>query len=151
MRLAEHVVADYQTTGLSLKAHPMRFLRPAFARENVLSCAEATLSADGAAVRLAGVVLVRQRPGSASGVVFATVEDETGIANIVIWPAQIERYRRAVVGAALLVVEGRVQRSPEGVVHVVAERLEDRSAALRRLDRPAAMARSPLPRSRDFH
>ncbi|MBN9508149.1 MAG: error-prone DNA polymerase, partial [Alphaproteobacteria bacterium] len=72
-------------------------------------------------------------------------------ANIVIWPAQIERYRRAVVGAALLVVEGRVQRSPEGVVHVVAERLEDRSAALRRLDRPAVMARSPLPRSRDFH
>jgi error-prone DNA polymerase len=149
MRLAEHVVADYQSTGMSLKAHPLRFLRSALAREGMMSCAEATLCADGARVRLAGIVLVRQRPGSAAGVVFATIEDETGIANIVIWPAQIERYRRAVVAAALLVVEGRVQRSPEGVVHVVAERLEDRSAALRRLDH--APARRPLPRSRDFH
>ena len=84
---AEHVVADYQSTGLSLKAHPLRFLRDALAREGVRSCAEATGQRDGAHVAVAGVVLVRQRPGSAAGVVFATIEDETGIANIVIWPA----------------------------------------------------------------
>jgi error-prone DNA polymerase len=98
--------------------------------------------------------------------VFATIEDETGIANIVIWPAIIERDRRAVVGAALLLVVGRVQRSEEGIVHVVAERLEDRSAALRALDaagmtaplaradevaRPQSGRDPKLPRSRDFH
>ena len=82
---------------------------------------------------------------------FATIEDETGIANVVVWPAIIERYRRALIGSSLMLVTGRIQRSEEGVVHVVADRLDDRSAALRRLDRPAAMARSPLPRSRDFH
>jgi error-prone DNA polymerase len=159
MRLPEHVVADYQATGLSLKAHPLRFLRDALAREGVRSCAEATGQRDGTRATVAGVVLVRQRPGSAAGVVFATIEDETGIANIVIWPATIEAYRRAVVGAALLLVAGRVQRSEEGIVHIVAERLEDRSAALRRLDeagmraplaRADEVARPQLPRSRDF-
>jgi error-prone DNA polymerase len=146
VRLSEHVVADYQTTGLSLKAHPLRFLRAALVREGVASCAEATGRRDGAAVRVAGVVLVRQRPGSAAGVVFATIEDETGTANVVIWPAVIERHRREVVGASLLLVEGRVQRSEEGVVHVVADRLADRSAALHQLD----AADPHLPRSRDF-
>ena len=157
MRLPEHVVADYQSTGLSLKAHPLRFLRDALAREGAQSCAEATGQRDGARATVAGVVLVRQRPGSAAGVVFATIEDETGIANIVIWPATIEKYRRVVVGAALLLVAGRVQRSEEGVVHIVAERLEDRSAALRRLDeagmapplaRADEVARPQMPRNR---
>jgi error-prone DNA polymerase len=170
MQLPEHVVADYQSTGLSLRAHPMRFLRDAYAREGVQSCAEATGQRDGARTTVAGIVLIRQRPGSASGVVFATIEDETGIANIVIWPTTIEKYRRVVVGAALLLVAGRVQRA-EGVVHIIAERLEDRSAALRRLD-AAGMEPSlahadevtclpcnravpgdgkvPTPRSRDF-
>ena len=159
MALAEHVVADYQTTGLSLKAHPLRFLRTALARERILTCAEATQRRDGARVAVAGVVLVRQRPGSASGVVFATIEDETGIANVVVWPAISERDRSALLGASLLLVHGHVQRSPEGIVHVVADRLEDRSAALRRLDteglapplaRADEVARPQLPRSRDF-
>ena len=176
MRLTEHVVADYQTSGLSLKAHPLRFLRPALIRESVQSCAEATVQADGARVRVAGVVLVRQRPGSASGVVFATIEDETGIANVVIWPSLIEHDRRALIGSTLLLVDGRIQHSPEGVVHVVAERLTDRSASLSRLEEtgeaalpiaparadefPATQAGRPaghprqtrtIPRSRDFH
>ncbi len=165
MALAEHVVADYQTAGLSLKAHPLRFLRAALAAEGILSCAEATQRRDGARVSVAGVVLVRQRPGSAAGVVFATIEDETAIANVVVWPAIIERDRRALLGSALLLVHGTVQRSPEGIVHIVAERLEDRSAALRRLDeagmappparadeivRPQMPRNRPLPRSRDF-
>jgi error-prone DNA polymerase len=160
MPLAEHVVADYQFTGLSLKAHPLRFLRTKLAREGVRSCADATGAADGSKVKVAGVVLVRQRPGSADGVVFATIEDETGVANIVVWPSLIERFRRAIVGAALLLVSGVVQRSPEGVVHVVAEALEDRSSALRLLDGsdplqvPLARADEMPPalrRSRDFH
>jgi error-prone DNA polymerase len=159
MRLGEHVAADYQSTGLSLKAHPMRLLRAVLAGEAVRSCAEATSARDGARLQVAGLVLVRQRPGSASGVVFATIEDETGIANIVIWPAVIEQYRRAVVGAALLLVAGRVQRAEEGIVHVIAERLEDRSALLRRLDaapilpplaRADEVVRPQMPRSRDF-
>ena len=144
MQLGEHVAADYQTAGLSLKAHPLRFLRDNFAAEGILSCAEATTARHGARVRLAGVVLVRQRPGTA-GVVFATLEDETGIANIVIWPAVMERFRRAVLASALLLVDGHVQRSPEGVVHIIAETLHDRSAALGKLDSPVA-----LPRSHDF-
>jgi error-prone DNA polymerase len=145
MPLSEHVVADYQTTGLSLKAHPLRFLRADFAREGVLSCADATMRPEGAKVRVAGVVLVRQRPGSAGGVVFATIEDETGIANVVIWPAVIERYRRALIGSSLLLVAGRIQRSEEGVVHVIADRLDDRTAALALLEEDAT-----VPRSRDF-
>jgi error-prone DNA polymerase len=159
MRLPEHVAADYETTGLSLKAHPMRFLRTLLAREGVQSCAEATGRPDGARVQVAGIVLVRQRPGSASGVVFATIEDETGIANVVIWPSIIEQFRSVVVGAALLLVTGKTQRSEEGIVHVIAERLQDRSAELRRLDeagmvpplaRADEVARPQLPRSRDF-
>ena len=86
--LAEHVVADYQTTGLSLKAHPLRFLRDApGARGRAELCRGRRQRATARACRVAGVVLVRQRPGSAAGVVFATIEDETGIANIVVWPA----------------------------------------------------------------
>ncbi len=169
MAAGEHVAADYQTTGLSLRAHPMRFLRASFAAAGVASCAEATTRRDGAKVRLAGVVLVRQRPGSAAGVVFATIEDETGIANIVIWPAVLERFRRAVLGASVLEVAGRIQRSEEGVVHVVADTLADRSGWLSMLEgegtvpvplaRADEAARTPpeearpvgLPRSRDFH
>ena len=84
------------------------------------------------AVAVAGVVTVRQRPGSAGGVVFATIEDETGIANIVVWPSLQDRHRREMLGASLLLVQGRVQRA-EGVVHVVADALVDRTKELRRL------------------
>jgi error-prone DNA polymerase len=173
MRLPEQVVADYQTTGLSLKAHPLRFLRPTLTSEGVRSCAEATVQPDGARLRVAGVVLVRQRPGNASGVVFVTIEDETGIANVVVWPSLTERNRQALMGSTLLLVDGRIQRSPEGVVHVVADRLADRSASLHTLEDdatapptpvradelPGPRARGPIghfnqprtiPRSRDF-
>ncbi len=150
MGLSEHVAADYQTTGLSLKAHPLRFLRQALAREGIVTAAEAAEARDGAKLRTAGIVLVRQRPGSAGGVVFATIEDETGIANIVVWPAIIEQFRRALIASSLLEVEGRIQRSREGIVHLVADRLTDRSALLALLD-AAGEAGPHLPRSRDFH
>ena len=178
MPLPEHVAIDYQTLHLSLKGHPMGFLRAFYATRGVVPCAETRMIADGRRIKIAGVVLVRQKPGSAKGVVFATLEDETGIANIVVWPAMTERFRKEVLGARLLYVEGRAQRSAEGIVHIVAERLVDRSVDLLRLTRenldpplaradevkrpvrdggaPSRGIRHPrnvriLPKSRDFH
>ena len=127
MPLPEQVVADYQTIRLSLKGHPMQFLRSMFAHERVIPCRDVCHRNDRLSVRCAGVVLVRQRPGSAKGVVFMTLEDETGIANIVVWPKVMERFRKEVMGARLILVEGYIQSSPEEVTHLVARRLFDRS------------------------
>ena len=126
MPLSEHVVNDYRTLRLSLKAHPMSFLRARFTAARIVSCAHLKECRDGARVSVGGVVLVRQRPGSAQGVVFMTLEDETGVANSVIWPKVMERERKIVMSARLIVVHGRVQRH-EDIIHVVAGRLEDRS------------------------
>jgi error-prone DNA polymerase len=126
MPLSEQVVNDYRTLRLSLKAHPMSFLRARAAQARILSCADLKRRHDGDWVKVAGVVLVRQRPGSAQGVVFMTIEDETGVANSVIWPNVLERERKVVMGGRLIVVHGRVQRH-EDIIHVVASRLEDRS------------------------
>ena len=145
----EQVVADYQTIRLSLKGHPMEFLREMFTKERVVACHTINRSNDRRRVRCAGVVLVRQRPGSAKGVVFMTLEDETGIANIVVWPKVMETFRKEVMGARLVLVEGRIQSSPEKVVHLVAERLVDRSADLALLadDRlgSSAIPQGPMP------
>ena len=172
MPLSEHVLADYQTIRLSLKGYPMQFVRGVFDEENVKTCAAIEAAPDGTAARCAGVVLVRQMPGDA-GVVFITLSDETGITNVVVWPRVFERFRREVMGARLLLVEGKVQ-SADNVVHLVAERIIDRSAELERLaedeirpfqgrredlayQRPDFRApRHPrnvrvLPKSRDFH
>ncbi len=132
MPLSEHVVNDYRTLRLSLKAHPMSFLRARVAAARIASCADLRALRDGAQVSVAGVVLVRQRPGSAQGVVFMTIEDETGVANSVIWPKVLERERKIVMGARLVVVHGRIQRH-EDIIHVVAAKLEDRSDWLRLL------------------
>jgi error-prone DNA polymerase len=137
MSLAEHVVNDYRTLRLSLKAHPMSFLRADATAARILPCIALKETRNGARVSVGGVILVRQRPGSASGVVFMTIEDETGIANAVIWPKVLERQRKVVMGARLIVVHGRVQRH-EDIIHVVAERLEDRSHWLSRLDDDSA-------------
>ena len=137
MALSEHVVADYQTTRLSLKAHPMSFLRAGFAARRVTCCRDLATLADGAKVVVAGVVLVRQRPGT--GVVcFITLEDETGVANLVVLPGEFERFRKEIMSARLLEAHGRIQRAPEApeVVHVRVERLVDRSSALRTLSEP---------------
>lgn len=127
MPRAEQVVADYQTIRLSLKGHPMEFLREAFTRERIVACREISHENERRRVRCAGVVLVRQRPGSASGVVFMTLEDETGIANVVVWPKIMEQYRKEVMGARLILVEGYIQSSPEKVTHLIAQRMIDRS------------------------
>jgi len=156
MRLGEHVASDYAFLELSLKAHPMALLRAEFQRQGVIRTAELAAVAPGERVTVAGLVLVRQRPGSANGVIFATLEDETGIANLVIWTHVFERFRAALMGATLLACTGQVQR--EGIViHVVAERLVDLSPRLGRLtepgidSRPAAAAAPLSIRSRDFH
>ncbi len=132
MPLSEHVVNDYQTLRLSLKAHPLSFLRADLAAEKIVPCAGLRSMKDGAFVRVAGVILVRQRPGSAKGVVFMTIEDETGVANTVVWPNALEKFRKVVMAARLIVVTGRIQRH-EDIIHVVSQRLEDRSDWLARL------------------
>jgi error-prone DNA polymerase len=129
MPLSEHVVNDYQTLRLSLKAHPMHFLRERLRAERVATCQDLRSLRDGQFVKIAGVILVRQRPGSAKGVVFMTLEDETGVANAVVWPNMLERHRKAVMQARLMLVSGRIQRH-ESIIHVVATGLEDRSAWL---------------------
>ena len=133
---SEQVLQDYQTTRLSLKAHPVTFLRQTYSRMNVLSTREACDLPNGARVQTAGVVLVRQRPGSASGVCFITIEDETGIANLVVWPNVFERFRPIVMGARILLVKGRVQTA-DNVTHIVANQLIDRTGDLARLSEDA--------------
>jgi error-prone DNA polymerase len=145
MPLPEQVVADYQTVRLSLKGHPMEFLRERFTRERIVPCKDIHHRNDRRAVRCAGVVLVRQRPGSANGVVFMTLEDETGIANIVVWPKVMEKYRKEVMGSRLLLVEGYIQSSPEQVTHLVAQRLTDRSHDLVGLANDALAKKPALP------
>jgi error-prone DNA polymerase len=145
MPLPEQVVADYQTIRLSLKGHPMEFLRPMFAGEGVVACEAVCHRNENRRVRCAGVVLVRQRPGSAKGVVFMTLEDETGIANIVVWPKVMEQFRKEVMGARLILVEGYIQSSPEHVTHLVAQRLFDRSHDLVGLANDAFSRKRLLP------
>ena len=145
MPLPEQVVADYQTIRLSLKGHPMEFLRPMFTQESVVACEAVCHASDKKRVRCAGVVLVRQRPGSAKGVVFMTLEDETGIANIVVWPKVMERFRKEVMGARLILVEGYIQSSPEEVTHLVAQRLYDRSHDLVGLANDALSRKHAVP------
>ena len=123
----------------------MEFLRPMFTKEGVIACASVCHEHDTQYVRCAGVVLVRQRPGSAKGVVFMTLEDETGIANIVVWPKVMEKYRKEVMGARLILVDGYIQSSPEEVTHLVAQRLTDRSQDLTGLANDALARKHALP------
>jgi error-prone DNA polymerase len=177
MALSEHVVNDYQTTRLSLKAHPMHFLRDHYAAQKFVTANQLKAIHDGKRLSIAGLVLIRQRPGSAKGVVFITIEDEAGVANLVIWPDVFGKQRKIVMGARLIAVHGIIQRDPDSeVIHVVARRLEDHTHMLRHLsediiaaplsrgDAPAAqgpIGRPPpgrhprdvevIPKSRDFH
>ena len=179
MPLSEEVSADYQLTRLSLKGHPMQFLRPMFDAEDVLTCEGVSRAKNGSYATVAGVVLVRQRPGTGNAI-FITLEDETGITNVLLWARVFEAQRMQVMGSRLMTVEGEVQRSEEGVVHLIGARVIDRTHELGRLSedratRPA-MARADigmtpdpryekarptggrhprnvriLPKSRDFH
>jgi error-prone DNA polymerase len=172
MKMSEHVVADYESTRLSLKGHPMQFLRDIFNAENIVTCKQANNFGNNRRVKIAGVITVRQRPGNGN-VVFMTIEDETGIANVVVWQNLSEKYRKEVMGSRLILIEGIVQRA-DNVVHIIARKLFDRTGELYRLSEQRAtlpvshsdeiihpvseQARGShprnvriLPKSRDFH
>ncbi len=159
----EEVLGDYASLRLSLKDHPLALLRAELTAEGIVPARDLAVLPPNGRATVAGLVLVRQRPGTASGVIFMTLEDETGVANLVVWPQIFERFRRPALRAVLMVARGRLQREGE-VIHLVADRLADRSDRLRALaagvPRVAARAgdgqaafsrRAALPRSRDFH
>jgi error-prone DNA polymerase len=132
MIAGRNVVEDYATIGLTLRQHPVAFLRGDLARERIIPCRDLLAARDGQRLTVAGLVLVRQRPGTATGVVFITIEDETGIANLVVWSSLFERQRRVVLSASMLACHGHVQREGD-VIHVVTERLDDLSGLLKSL------------------
>ncbi|QNA85426.1 DNA polymerase III subunit alpha [Sphingomonas sp. So64.6b] len=123
------VVEDYRASGLSLRAHPLAFLRDELKARKMITCEELQTVKDGRWIDLAGIVLVRQKPGSAKGVMFITLEDETNVANLVVWTNVFEKNRRTVLGASMMGVRGQVQREGE-VIHVIAQRLDDLSSLL---------------------
>jgi error-prone DNA polymerase len=143
MSLGEHVVEDYRHLSLSLKAHPVSFLRPHLKTEKIVRTQDLALMASGQRVRTAGLVLIRQRPGTASGVIFLTIEDETGIANAIVWPKIFENYRPIVIAARFVAITGRLQ-SESGVIHVVVERLDDLTPLLGILSRPDNSFTQPI-------
>jgi error-prone DNA polymerase len=141
---AEEIAADYASLGLTLGRHPLALLRTHLKRLKIVNAEEISLLPHGSQVRAAGLVTCRQRPGTATGVVFVTLEDETGCVNVIVWSSLFERYRRELLGARLLGVAGRIESS-DGVVHLIARRFADHSAWLGRLLGPLAV------RSHDFH
>ncbi|MEP6968224.1 MAG: OB-fold nucleic acid binding domain-containing protein, partial [Pseudomonadota bacterium] len=155
MALPAHVAEDYRTTSLSLKAHPCAFFRDLLAGLGVATAAGLKDMKDGRRVAVGGLVLIRQRPGTAKGVVFVTLEDETGSANAVVWGDVFTANRRVVMSSAFLIVHGRLQRAGE-VIHVVAERFTDLTGRLAQLKEAVVAPSGPSPsprlgRSRDFH
>ena len=147
MTLSEHVLQDYGTTSLSLKAHPVSFVREKLMMLQVTACSELVNKPDGAMVKVAGLILVRQRPGTASGIVFITIEDETGTANLVVFQKKFEKYRKDILQARLLMVEGKVQKEGE-VIHVVAGRCANISGLLQQLTTKKNETQSVLTLSR---
>jgi error-prone DNA polymerase len=132
MPLGAHVVEDYRRLSLSLKAHPVAFMRSRLAARGILRSDALEATPGGQRVTVAGLVLVRQRPGTAKGVIFMTIEDEAGVANIIVWPKVFERMRALVIGARFVAASGRLQNE-RGVIHLVAEKFEDWTPALGQL------------------
>ncbi len=130
MTTGREVVEDYSTVGLTLRPHPVTFLRQELTTKRIRPCRDVASARDGDRIEVAGLVLVRQRPGSAKGVMFITIEDKSDIANLVIWPKLFDRQRKTILSASMLGVWGKVQREGE-VIHLVAHRLTDLSARLR--------------------
>jgi len=142
--IGEEVSDDYRSLALTLRTHPLALLRPRLAPMRVVRAKDLPAAPDGARLTVGGLVLIRQRPGTASGVIFVTLEDESGVVNLVVWPSVFERFRRVVLGAQMMLAEGRLQR--EGlVIHVVADRLADRTDMLRDLAQGAAGSPVALP------
>lgn len=132
----EQVIEDYRYLSLSLKGHPVSFLRDEFRKAGVVRSVDLLTVPNGRRVTIAGLVLVRQRPGSAKGVIFMTLEDETGVANAIVWQRVFEKYRPIVMGARLVKIHGRLQ-SQSGVIHTVVDHIEDMTPALGILQKEA--------------
>jgi error-prone DNA polymerase len=132
MSLSEHVVHDYAATSLSIKAHPVSFVREKLHQLHILSAKELSAMSDGDQVKVAGLVLVRQRPGTAKGVCFITIEDETGCANLVVYENLFQKFRKQILQSRLLMVQGKLQREGE-VIHVIVKDCYDLSKLLRHL------------------
>jgi error-prone DNA polymerase len=139
LQMSEHVVYDYASTSLSLKAHPISFVRNELTQLHTITTASLKDLKDGDWVKVAGLVLVRQRPGTASGICFITLEDETGIANLVVFKKLFDQYRKQIIQSRLLMVEGKVQIEGE-VIHVIAQRCHDVTGLLRLLTPSATEA-----------
>ena len=150
MRRGREVVEDYARTGLSLRDHPVAFLRQDLRNRGVIPCAEAMSARNGQWLETAGIVLVRQRPGSAKGVMFLTLEDETGIANLVVWTKVFEAHRRIVLSAPMIAVKARVQREGE-VVHLVVHKITDLSRELASVGMRKGSFPLPHGRGDEFH
>ncbi|OHV76830.1 hypothetical protein LCM4573_08450 [Rhizobium sp. LCM 4573] len=151
MTEGHNVVEDYSHTGLTPREHPIAFLRRDLQKRNIVTCEDAMAASDGRWLMTASLVLVRQNPGSAKGVMFITVEDETGPANVVVWPSLFEKRRRVVLGASMMAINVRIQREGE-VVHLVAQQLFDLSEDLSRLaDRDAGFKLQPGRGDEFFH
>jgi error-prone DNA polymerase len=132
MELSEHVVHDYAATSLSLKAHPVSFIREQLDQLHILSASSLEKAKDGDLVKVAGLILVRQRPGTANGICFVTIEDETGTSNLVVFQKLFDKYRKEVIQSKLLMVEGKLQREGE-VIHVIVRRCYNFSKLLNKL------------------
>jgi error-prone DNA polymerase len=163
MTKSEEVAADYNHLALSLKAHPLSFLRTSLAADGFIPSRQLSTLQDGRYAAVAGIVLVRQQPDTASGVIFLTLEDETGAANIVLWPRIFQKFRRVALGSRVMGVSGRVQRDESGhVIHIVAAQLSDLWPRFRTLTQPPIPRDMPgpdprgrqriagMPRSREF-
>ena len=142
MPLGAHVVEDYRRLSLSLKAHPTSFMRARLDARGILRSDALDKVKSGQRVTVAGLVLVRQRPGTAKGVIFMTLEDEAGIANIIVWPKAFERLRAIVLGARFVAVAGKLQNEA-GVIHVIAERMEDLTPMLGLLSEESGGPQAP--------
>ena len=130
MTEGREVVEDYRSKGLTLRQHPLAFLRADLHERQIRSCGDLRLVRDGQRVTVAGLVLVRQMPGSAKGVMFMTIEDETDVANVIVWPSLFDKQRRLILSSSMIAVRGRYQREG-GVTHLIAEHLMDLSDLLR--------------------
>ncbi|QUS39482.1 DNA polymerase III subunit alpha [Tardiphaga alba] len=150
MTAGGEVVEDYRHVGLTLRAHPVSFLRDELTTKRIVTCADAMSARDSKWLTTAGIVLVRQKPGSAKGVMFITIEDESGVANLVIWPSLYERQRRIILGASMIAVQGRIQREGE-VVHLVARQLTDMSADIAGVSERDEQFPLPHGRGDEFH
>jgi error-prone DNA polymerase len=134
MTAGRDVVEDYRSLALSLRGHPLQFLRQELDAMRIVRCADLATIRDGRNVEVAGVILVRQRPGSAKGVLFVTIEDETGVAQGILWPDRFEIYRRQVMSASMIAMRGRLQKEGE-VIHIICDRISDHDAMLRSIGR----------------